>query len=743
MAKLKSTIKGSQATLGLISAAREWKTQIQANANEGLGDYSKRVLGTEGFNETQADLGDNNVSTALNKVGSKFGNLKAPQREALKILAAAVGHEKEYARVQMTENFDSRDWNIEGYGSNSVLNTEYFSDQVLAQHLEHSIVLNLRVTQQTPYAERMYRTISIDPSDTGATFRAKRLRVHNGMVHSLDPAVSKELNARNAIDGLTDPTVLEGNILDLVPHMPEDGKADDHFVSPDLFEPIDLKINMGVKVRTSYLSFGKTERTSYLALCAHPQLVGANLLNETDEIAEGAVLSSLLISVRSKGQALADGSLVELPTLGRQYHGFQKTQEGDGRQLVLNFRNNTYQLEATSTDYKGAAIPALSALAAQGYQLQYEPRFTNYLNTSTAKEEIGVPTVTKRGLFDAKGQQVESGAVTSILDNIVIEVIGYKYAATLTNDNRRSAGLLADAFWFDENYKVRLGSPITTKTPTNVGEVDDSSRLEDLISLVNIRNENLAVTQTLTYTQTLKEVSKTIRDDFNPDVSGLTGIARHFIRPWYEENTIDFRKGAVLTQNSKEAVANARTTLVDRLRSQVSVALQRSRYITALRASSAQFDKKPHVLITCDTVTADLLQLVGDSNLLGSDITSEIVTTNDLRYYPYDAAEETHIRRLQWVFTIDEDTNEYQIYAWGTHLWCPPVVSNTTMNRQGGIANELTVQPRNLHVVNCPITGVIFIKGLEQWMSTDKTYATEIIGEVEATVTTTAPADAA
>lgn len=742
MAKLTQKITGSARICNEINNASKLINSIRAKANDGLSDYSKRVLGTEGFNPTAANTGEANVNTAISQTIAGFGaNLKAPQREALNILAAAVGNEKEYARVQMTENFDDRKWDVDGYGVNSVLNTEYFSDQELAKHLEHSVVLNLRVTQQTPYAERMYRTISIDPSDTGATFRAKRLRVHTGAIHSLDEAVAKELDPRNAMDGLTDHTVLEGNILDLVPYLSPDNKGVEHFVDPNLFEPIELTINRGVKVRTTYLTFDVAERKSYLALCAHPMLVGANVLNETDEIAEGATLGGLLVNVRAKGKTLAEGSFVELNTVGRQYAGFQKSHEGDGRQLVLNFRGNDNLFNFDSKDHAGDAIPALAALEAQGYQLQYEIRFTNYLNTSTSKEEVGDPKVVVKGLYDSKGQLVESTATKAILDNIVIEAVGYKYAATLQNDNRRQAGLLADAYWFDENYKVRLGSPITTKTPTNVGEVDDSSRLEDLISLVNIRNENLAVGQTIAYTETLKDVHATIRDDFKPNVNGLTGIARHFIRPWYAEHNIDFRNGAVLTENSAQAVANARATLVDRLRSQVSVALQRSRYLTTLRASSGHYDKNPHVLITCDTVTADLLQLVGDANLLGKDITSEVVTTNDKRYYPYDEEDKTYVRRLQWVFTIEDDTNEYQIYAWGNHLWCPPAVSNTTMNRQGGIANELTVQPRNLHVVNCPITGVIYIRGLDQWMESDKMYASSVLvsGKIDATTTSTDP----
>lgn len=735
--KLNSKHTGSKSTIAALSAVKTFANNLRAKTGE-LGDFQRRTLGTEGFSEATADSGSSLVATELSKVAPKLGKLSGAQHEALTCLAASIPSPSAYAQKLLTESFDSgKKWaNGDGQGAESTLNTEYFSDQVLAKHIENSMVLNLRVTQQTPYAEKMYRTVTIDPSDTGATFRAKRLRVHNGMIHSLDPNVAKELDARNATDGLTDHTVLEGNILELVPFKNPDGSADDHFVPSSLWGDEVVKLTLGVSVPTGFLSFDKRERVSYLGLCAHPQLVGADILNESDEIAEGASLSSILINVRAKGESLEDGKMVVLTTLGRAYAGLQKTPEGDGRQLQLSFRNNIYDLNAESLDYAGATIPALKALESQGLQICYEVRVNSYMNTSTSKEEMSSPEVIVRRVLNRSGVEVTSDAIKTILDNIVITAVGYKYASTLTNLNRRSAGQLADSYWYEENYKVRLTSPVTTKTPVDQ-DVADSSRLEDLISLINIRNENLAVTRTLAETEIIKEVHKVIRNDFDPNVGGLTGIARHFIRPWYAENVIDFRDKRVLTKDSREAVANARVVLVDTLRAQVSVALQRSRYLTTMRASSNQFDKRPKVLITCDTVVADLLQLIGEAHLLSKEIESEVVTTNDNRYYPWDESEKSFRRRLQWVFTIDTDTNEYQIYGWGTHLWCPPCVTNTVVPRNGGLATELTVQPRNLHIVNCPITGVIYLLGLEEWMAARKFNYVAVEGEVTTTETTT------
>lgn len=724
----------------VLQAMEKADKMVQSIGREGgsLSEYSKRVLTTESISD-QAGL--KKATTTINGEIDKLGKLTPAQKEAARVVAAAVADPMAYARTLATENFSSKtEWaNENGYGSNSVLATEYFSDQDLAKHINKSIVLNVQVAEQTPYAESMYRTMIIDPSDTGATFRAKKLRTHRGARHTLFADKARKFEPRNAIDALTDPTILTGDDLALIPFMPEDGSADEHFVDPNVFPAREVEV-AGHKVRTSYLNFKQTER-NLMALASNPLLIGNNLLNESDEIAEGMALKSILVSVKKKGEADSAKQFMELNVLNMAFSGFDKTPQGDGRETQLSFRKNLFALDAATKDWEGNVIAAAAPLEPMKYQLNFEIILNSYVTTNDSIERMTQPQVMVKRVYDAEGQVVShnKGSVKTLVDNIEFTVEGYEYAATFTNENKRNHGLLADAFWFEENYKIRLGDPITTKTPPNGIQVDDSSRLEDLISLVNIRNENLAVTRTLEYTDTLREVVKTIRNDFDNEPAPISGIARHFIRPWMEEDSFDLAK-VVQSLESVNDVKNARSALVNLLRAQVSVALQRSRYLTALRATSGCADKKPTVLITCDTVTADLLQLWGNTKLLGDDIECKIVTTNDLRYYP-EMPEGGYKRRLQWVLTVDGDGDNYQIYNWGTHLWVPPLVSNTQIQREGGVAQELTVQPRNLHVVNCPVTGLIHVTGLDNWMKVRKSLAIQIADEVKvaATVDATDP----
>ena len=734
--KLSSKATGSQGLRDQLTQASTLLVEASRSKNT-LGEYSKRVLGTENFNAGDAEASSASIETMIGK-SAFLGGASANAKETARILMAAVADPSAYARVLGNESFSDKEYaNAEGYSSDTVLNTEYFSDRDLAKHLEKSMVLSVRVSQQTPYAEKMYKTIIIDPSDTGATFRAKKLRVHRGARHTLLTEKARAFKPRNAIDALTDPTILKGDDLALVPFMPVDGSADDHFVAKDLFAPSTVDV-AGHEIRTSFLNFDKSER-NILSLCSNPVLLGNNVLNENDEIAEGMALHSILVNVRKKGEAVAAGKFIVLNTLNMSFAGLDKTTQGGGREMQLSFRKNLFSLDGNTKDFFGADIPALAPLLGNEMQVQYEVVFTTYVDVSLGEEKLSKPTVHKRKVVDVNGtaQKIE-GSIATMLDNVIIEPVGYKYAATLTNENKRQFGLLADAYWFEENYKIRLGDPVTTRTPPNGVEVDDSSKLEDLISLINIRNENLAVERTIEYTDTLREVVKGIRNDFDDEPAPISGIARHFIRPWLEEDEFDVAK-VTNTFTTITDVENARAALVNLIRAQLAVAFQKSRYLTALRATSGCHDKQAKVLITTDTVVADLLQIMGDTRLVGTHIDCDVVTTNDLRYYPIDTATGEVVRRLQWVLTVDGDGDDYQIYGWGSHLWCPPLVSNTQLTREGSTTQELTVQPRNLHVVNCPITGIIHVRGLDNWMKVRKSIAVEIANKKLAIEDVTTP----
>ncbi|MCT7476042.1 hypothetical protein N5V81_13745 [Escherichia coli] len=141
-----------------------------------------------------------------------------------------------------------------------------------------------------------------------------------------------------------------------------------------------------------------------------------------------------------------------------------------------------FSLNAKSLDWKGAEIPALAALAQNDYTIRYSMNISMSLFTNgqfSGRVDVTAPSLEIEGLYDATGTAVdiESGTGKVTTDNLKLELLGWRFDGTRTNENREPRAL-AHPIWEQENYKLQYGSPIMTKSPVGV-EYDDTERLDD------------------------------------------------------------------------------------------------------------------------------------------------------------------------------------------------------------------------------------------------------------------------
>lgn len=64
------------------------------------------------------------------------------------------------------------------------------------------------------------------------------------------------------------------------------------------------------------------------------------------------------------------------------------------------------------------------------------------------------------------------------------------------------------------------------------------------------------------------------------------------------------------------------------------------------------------------------------------------------------------------------------------------MVTNMNIQRNGATSKELAVQPRNAHINHCPITGVLWIKGITDLVAKKLAY---YVGVTNAAPTPTPP----
>lgn len=668
---------------------------------------------------------DTKMESALSRDSLKIESAAA--RAAGAAILGAAGHEHDYCQMVGQESAKTSDYLEPGYmgtygtdyGSTSMVGTEYYTEKDLDKNLGLSYAMNVRALEtQSDFAETLYPTITVDAGDAGVSIRTKITTIYKGMRHALYKKDSVPAERRNLVDALTDHTVLDDDAIALVPYFLEGAEGNvSEFVSKDIIEPTDVQLGRVAAYATSYLKFGSEERNLF-SLAAHPG-IAAEGYDETDEIAPGAALSRILVSIRKKGEALEAGKLVELNVQNMQYATFQRPAEGGGRELILNFRQNKFGLTGETVDRNGDKIPALAQLENQQYRMQYTIRVRGEITVNDGMESIDEPQVKVTKLINSQGQVEphDKGTGKTLVDNIIIDAVGFKYAMTRTNENRRTQGSLLESIWETENFKLRLGSPLTTKSPIGAEGIDDAERLDDLISAVNIRNESLSITQTLNYTEQLEQLMPTLVGEY--DKVSIQGLGRHWVRPWFERKPFRVNQ-SVSTLESKHAAANARASILTALGDQVTRAVQESRYMPALRTYMADPKARPTVVLACDEVTASMLlcSAPGEMRLLGDRYDFKIVTTNDTRWREMGDEQEGPVRRLQWFLHVPSEGGAINVLNWGNHFWTPVLVTNTNIQRSGSVSKELTVQPRNLHVCHCPVTGVLDVTGITEYATT-------------------------
>lgn len=707
---------------------------LAAGRDKGSAEILGTCIGLENYQGSQhvsaqqtasADL-KSQTRSLIQKHGSEFGvaaeNFTDAQIEAAAIVMMAAKSPGTYMQKAAVESYGSLgEGEFEAFlcnegaggimdqGMKQAVATEYFTDQDLDKHMGASFQFNLQAARQDHFSETIMPTITADPSEAGLMLEVKKTMVHRAVRHSTNKDESRPFNRRNILDAATDPKVLEDESIAFVPYCREDGANADNFISPDLFAPRGREIG-DYAVNTAPLAFGVDH--NLLELSAHKDLVSSGYLDESDELNGRINLKEVFVTVAKKGAKPEDVQLIRLKTGNLARATFNKSQEGDGMELQLNFRGATFVLGEGLKDVDGNDVTAIDNLLSNNMKLNYTFKVNNNVNIQTGREDSMVSKIEITSIVDENSELVDlnKGVGKQIVDELEIHAVGYNYDATRSNANRRTKGLLIDSVIERERYKIQLGSPLTSRKP--IGREDNSQAIQDLIDAARLRNSNQCITKILNVTETLKEVVKTIDKGNEYQVPSIEGIGRHYVRVWHDEANLNVNK-LVSTLDSKDVDENLAAVILGVIREQVVRAIQESRFQPALEMLSGYTLTKPDIIIGTDVVIANWIERTADKRTLGDQFAYEVVTTNDNRFHG----------RLQWFFKVGDANGGINPLNFGNHIWIPELITDTNLTRNEGTANEVVVQPRNAHIVNCPITGVLTVDGIYELINSRTPHA--------------------
>lgn len=596
---------------------------------------------------------------------------------------------------------------VGAFGSSSMPAGEYFNNGTeLDKHVGASIEFNLQASRQNDEWEHMYPTVTLDPSDIGMEVDINLLYVHQQVRHSMNKKDNAPFKRRNILDSITDATVFDDNTIKFHPYFKEDVDGDyrEFFVPEALKEPT-FPVSDSHTVRTNPLKFN-TGPKPLMSLSAHPGSVGSSSRDETDEFDPRFRMQSLYVLVSKPDQKPAndEGQLVEFPTLNLPKSAFQLVQEGNMRTMRLQFRDNLFTLHGDRKDVAGNPVEALAEVKNGEYLVSFEVEVTSEINLQDGIEKNSRAFLTLTRITDKNGVIVgmEKGPGKVIKDSMQLTPYGYDWAATLSNANRRSRGTLLDNQAEVERYKTTLQSPITMQKPVGSQSAGpEESQVANLILAARLRNNAQAGTKTLNYEATLEDVYRGHTQKY--EVAHIEGVGRWYVHPWYQRELFDADLQISALQSS-DVPGELRVAMLNVIRDMITRAFVESRFEPALQVYSKYTMSRPKIGILTDPVISNWLWQSGDTRSLGEGFEFYIDHTYDSRFAD----------TIRWYFST---TNEgFHALHFGAFLWVSELVTTTSMSRDNRIADELTVQPRCEHIVNCPIMGRIDVKNLSKYV---------------------------
>lgn len=632
--------------------------------------------------------------------------LTQAQKDAVAVIAMASAQPGAYARKALGQSNVSDPAvgtvvSVESMGDFDFQETanpsmEAFDNSNLTDFIGMSMVYNQKAAKQGEFAEGFYRTVVLTPEQGGADVTIRSHLVLNHFLHNTrgDHADFKQ---KRLLEAAINYKILSDQSTALVPEV--------HAGNRDLFVPAadvaPRTVELGNRtVTTAPLKVG--QRVNLVGLAQNTLVKIAGQANQTDALDRAVGLKTIYMK---KG----DSDVISFDVENMPRANFIKANQGLGRELELNFRTSSLQLNEHTLNHLGLEVtnPILKQIVDGGYIVTLAVNVSGNVDTEKGNAAVNAFPVVVDKVVNAAGEVLsteEAGIGRDIANGLAdLVIVGWEPAARLSNSHRRLRGLQLNSSEYTERYPVMLGSPLSIPSP--LAEARGMADIDLLVTAARLRNDNNAVTTLLRFTDGLsrwKFLSGSIAaDDLLPEVEG---IARFLIRPWFRERDLDLRE-LVVSKRSYERIQDIQAALCNVLRSDIQDAALESNIRTALDAYTGYTGEKLHVIIGSDPKTASYIVKDGDNRTLSDDITFEKVTTVDQR-----------IRKTIF-WTFKRQTEGLDPLNCGTHFWIPELISHVNVSRDETQIREAMVQPRNRHVNHLPIFGKINVIGLDEVLS--------------------------
>lgn len=566
--------------------------------------------------------------------------------------------------------------------------------------LMHSVTYNLRAARQDEFGETIFPTVTLAPDQATVTISVDLLNIGQDYKRKLGNAYQRQFGARNVIRGLIDPDIFADDTTEVIPvYRSGDTKSTANFVDQsDLAPTTRVRKGNGEKVPTSALKMGK--RIELIELSASDAMLAGGVLNRTDQLDTSVALETLYMKVGSEIIAFRNLDMTNEAT-------FTYAVQGNNREMRLNFDVDRIAVDKNTKQHNGSESTHLATIRTTDLSVRLHFNVSGNVNLNTGHITLNAADVAVVKVYDAQGHEQAldqgTGQTTAQLFNDA-KLIGYTVKARLINSNRRERGQLLDLTRERMVYAMPILSPISFLRPVTEGDTSDAARLDSLVTATYVRCSNAAVATLHRAEEYLKALPKN-HDESDLYGQYVLGAARYFVTPHFREINLDVVQ-ELNTLKSSDRMMDVQAVLVNTIREVAYRAHLESGYKAAADALHGPNSKKPVVIVATDPYIAAYLMVQGDFRTLGNEFEMKVVSTPNIKQRG-----KIHIVFGKASGAAEDISNPLHF---GNMYWRPELATVLPISRENTISKELTVQPSYLHVVHCPIMGVINITNLDK-----------------------------
>jgi hypothetical protein len=713
MSRLKIPGRGNDPVMSLVT---NLKTTVNTEA-EVFGDVSKTnmLVSMESLSDSQQqELGHHasdimsTLRTVLNNVGlESFDDMSV---EAGAIVAMASGNLVGYCEAAYNgkarggEGINLVDTMTNGLSKadyRAKVSLEAFDERQLREFLPYSIAFNIYASRQDEFSEAFYPTTVVSPDQAGIDVTVSRMLVFNEVHHQITGAAA-DFKKVNLLDAVVDPTILADETTRLYPVVSTSPNNLNNFVAPAAVAPTYVVVS-GVSIETAPLQMGL--KLDLLGLSQSQALIGAGIVDNSDSLDARISLDRVYLAWPASGNPAVQGPAIAFNTSRLARNTFTKTNEGNYREMGLQFTTQDLLLNENTVAVDGSVPSQIAGIVSGNYTVRLQVNVDGRAQMEFGNVQVYSSPVTVWEITDDNGNLIDitTGNGLAVVNALAgMALIGYDLRAYRTNSNRRTRGLLLDTTYETERYTVPLGSPLSAPSP--ITSQRDASDLKSLITAARIRNSNNAVGALFSYADALYDYVSGPKP--SEGVPAVQGMGRFLVTPFYEQHTIDLTK-AINSIASNDKAADISATLVNCIRDVVYRMYQQSRYQAALDAYTGDPSQRPILIVGTDQILSRHLMVAGDTRTFGTVFDSHrLVVSQDERMYG----------KVVLTFARS-DVSGPDPLSFGTHAWIPELTSSVMVNRNGATIKEAMVQPRTLHVNNLPVMAVLTFTNLDVVLS--------------------------